>query len=442
MMDRPTTAPPSLPTSAGATIASGSSATTSTAVLLPLFGPESLRHAGSFCCLRPPTISSCRDCWRGRKRHSRDHPDAAFFCSEVAVVDRARQVVGYRPVVPPRFTSGYVSPTAMRREIQRTDNWFFGPSVVYRRRLLAEIGYFDESLGTLCDGLAQRLLAFHHGFYFAAEILAVWMVDPQSLSAQTSMSVTESRRVIDAGTRWIAAHFPADVRDNYRTVFGRRLRFNMARQRLLGEKRAKRRGRRLRPAGLGTTRANSHPFPPPGPASRQCVGSRSDHLAHAADEHPRARDLVVVEAGVAAWPTGRGRAPSRRRRRSWLGIAERNRCRAYPRSTFRKAAPRHRVMPLPSLTSSPAFKRLEIWGRLGWRENKRRYRRTVFGPFWTTVSLAMFVIALGLVWSNLWHNRPEGLSAVLDVRDAVLGRYLSTICAEGCGGIVGREAAH
>ena len=165
----------------------------------------------------------------------RDHPDAAFFCSEVAVVDRARQVVGYRPVVPPRFTSGYVSPTAMRREIQRTDNWFFGPSVVYRRRLLAEIGYFDESLGTLCDGLAQRLLAFHHGFYFAAEILAVWMVDPQSLSAQTSMSVTESRRVIDAGTRWIGAHFPADVRDNYRTVFGRRLRFNMARQRLLGE---------------------------------------------------------------------------------------------------------------------------------------------------------------------------------------------------------------
>jgi glycosyltransferase involved in cell wall biosynthesis len=165
----------------------------------------------------------------------RDHPNAAFFCSEVAVVNRARQVVGYRPVVPPRFASGYVSPAAMRREIQRTDNWFFGPSVVYQRRLLAEIGYFDETLGTLCDGLAQRLLAFHHGFYFAAEILAAWMVDPQSLSAQTSMSVTESRRVIDAGTRWIAAHFPADVRDNYRAVFDRRLRFNIARQRLLSE---------------------------------------------------------------------------------------------------------------------------------------------------------------------------------------------------------------
>ena len=32
----------------------------------------------------------------------------------------------------------------MRREIQHPDNWFFGPRVVYRRRQLAEIGYFDR----------------------------------------------------------------------------------------------------------------------------------------------------------------------------------------------------------------------------------------------------------------------------------------------------------
>ena len=235
MMDRPTTAPPSSPTSAEhhdcirlirhdvnrgafAAVRAGIAAARG----------ELLLFAAADDFVLPGLLARAETALR-------DHPDAAFFCSEVAVVDRRRHVVGYRPVVPPRFTSGYVSPAAMRREIQRTDNWFFGPSVVYRRRLLAEIGYFDESLGTLCDGLAQRLLAFHHGFYFAAEILAVWMVDPQSLSAQTSMSVTESRRVIDAGTRWIAAHFPADVRDSYRAVFGRRLRFNMARQRLLSE---------------------------------------------------------------------------------------------------------------------------------------------------------------------------------------------------------------
>jgi glycosyltransferase involved in cell wall biosynthesis len=163
----------------------------------------------------------------------RAHPEAAFFCSEVALVDRAGRVVGYRPVVPPRTGSGFVSPAEMRREIRRTDNWFVGPSVIYRRRLLAEIGYFDEALGTLCDGLAARLLGFRHGFYFAAEVLAVWMVDPASLSAQTSLSVGEGRRVLDVAARWIEARFPADVRESYRETFDRRFRFAMARQRLI-----------------------------------------------------------------------------------------------------------------------------------------------------------------------------------------------------------------
>ena len=123
----------------------------------------------------------------------------------------------------------------MRREIQRKNNWFFGPSVVYRRRLLAEIGYFDSRSARFATAWRSGFLRFATDSDLAAEIFAAWMVDPKSLSAQTSMSVTESRRVIDAETLWIAAHFPADVRDNYRAVCARRLRFNMARQRLLGQ---------------------------------------------------------------------------------------------------------------------------------------------------------------------------------------------------------------
>lgn len=163
----------------------------------------------------------------------RDHPGAAFFCSEVAIVDRAGRLVGYRPVVPPRAASGYVSPVEMRREIRRSDNWFVGPSVVYRHTHLAEIGYFDESLGTLCDGLATRLLGFRHGFCFDTGVLATWMVDPASLSAQTSLSVAESSRVRDVGMRWIADRFPLDVRDSYGEIFDRRLRFNVARHHLV-----------------------------------------------------------------------------------------------------------------------------------------------------------------------------------------------------------------
>ena len=50
------------------------------------------------------------------------------------------------------------------------------------------------------------------------------------------------------------------------------------------------------------------------------------------------------------------------------------------------------------------FQAVDIWARLGWRDTKRRYRRTVFGPFWTTVSLAIFVVTLGLIWANLWGH--------------------------------------
>jgi ABC-type polysaccharide/polyol phosphate export permease len=80
-----------------------------------------------------------------------------------------------------------------------------------------------------------------------------------------------------------------------------------------------------------------------------------------------------------------------------------------------------------------------IWGRLGWRENKRRYRRTVFGPLWTTVSLAIFVVALGLVWSNLWHSDPKVYLPFL-TSGMLCWVLFSTICAEGCGGVISGEA--
>lgn len=46
--------------------------------------------------------------------------------------------------------------------------------------------------------------------------------------------------------------------------------------------------------------------------------------------------------------------------------------------------------------------RPDVWGRLGWLEVKRRYRRTAIGPFWSTLSLAISVTAIGSVGAGLW----------------------------------------
>lgn len=51
-----------------------------------------------------------------------------------------------------------------------------------------------------------------------------------------------------------------------------------------------------------------------------------------------------------------------------------------------------------------AFRNFEFWGSLGWMETRRRYRRTVLGPFWATASMAIFVGTIGILYAYLWHQ--------------------------------------
>ena len=157
------------------------------------------------------------------------YPDAAFFCAGVALVDTGDQVIGVRPVTVPRYGRGYLSPKDVRRVIRGTDFWVLGTSTVYRRRLLAGIGYFDARLGSLGDVLANRLLAFRHGFYFDPAVLAAYNKDPMSFSARNALSVKDSRRLLDAAAAWIAGNLPEDVRDEHARLFDRRMRFGLAR---------------------------------------------------------------------------------------------------------------------------------------------------------------------------------------------------------------------
>jgi ABC-type polysaccharide/polyol phosphate export permease len=72
-----------------------------------------------------------------------------------------------------------------------------------------------------------------------------------------------------------------------------------------------------------------------------------------------------------------------------------------------------------------------MWGRLGWQETKRRYRRTVIGPFWTTVSLGIFILTLGVLWAQLWKQVPATYLPFLT--SGMLSWVLvSTLITEGC----------
>ncbi len=79
-----------------------------------------------------------------------------------------------------------------------------------------------------------------------------------------------------------------------------------------------------------------------------------------------------------------------------------------------------------------------MWGRLGWQEIKRRYRRTVIGPFWTTLSLGVFMFALGIVWANLWHQDPKVYLPFL-CTGLLAWNLVAAIMSEGCVTFVAAE---
>jgi ABC-type polysaccharide/polyol phosphate export permease len=72
-----------------------------------------------------------------------------------------------------------------------------------------------------------------------------------------------------------------------------------------------------------------------------------------------------------------------------------------------------------------------VVGRLGWLDIKRRYRRTVIGPFWSTVSLALFVGALGSIGVGLWKQSASEYIPFL-AAGLVVWVMLSTIVTEAC----------
>jgi ABC-2 type transport system permease protein len=72
----------------------------------------------------------------------------------------------------------------------------------------------------------------------------------------------------------------------------------------------------------------------------------------------------------------------------------------------------------PASTKSRSFRRAfadvreawdhrELWGHLGWQDIKQRYRRSVIGPLWITISMATTALALGLLYSVLLDTEIE-----------------------------------
>jgi len=50
-----------------------------------------------------------------------------------------------------------------------------------------------------------------------------------------------------------------------------------------------------------------------------------------------------------------------------------------------------------------AFKAWRLWTMLAWNDILLRYRRSILGPFWITLSMAAFIAVLGVIYSRIFN---------------------------------------
>jgi len=71
-----------------------------------------------------------------------------------------------------------------------------------------------------------------------------------------------------------------------------------------------------------------------------------------------------------------------------------------------------------------------MWSRFGWLEIRRRYRRTLFGPFWTSFNVAVMVFSMGFLWAALFHQATSRYMPYLTA-GIIVWQFLATCINEG-----------
>ena len=75
--------------------------------------------------------------------------------------------------------------------------------------------------------------------------------------------------------------------------------------------------------------------------------------------------------------------------------------------------------------------RIHLWGLLGWQDIRQRYRRSLIGPFWLTISMGTMIAALGLLYAGLFGLELASYLPFLALGFIVWG-LITGFVTEGC----------
>ena len=96
-----------------------------------------------------------------------------------------------------------------------------------------------------------------------------------------------------------------------------------------------------------------------------------------------------------------------------MTIVSNNVRRPPPQSVIQGGLGNASAMALNDTVSGASLWRL--WGRLGWNDILQRYRRSLLGPLWLTASMAVMVVALGILYAELFKIPVDTLLPYLSV---------------------------
>ena len=78
-------------------------------------------------------------------------------------------------------------------------------------------------------------------------------------------------------------------------------------------------------------------------------------------------------------------------------------------------------------------------GTLGWQDVKQRYRRSKLGPFWLTISMAVLIGTIGLVFGSIFKAPMSEFLPFLAL-GIILWTFVASVINEGCTEFVNAES--
>lgn len=80
-----------------------------------------------------------------------------------------------------------------------------------------------------------------------------------------------------------------------------------------------------------------------------------------------------------------------------------------------------------------------LWGLMAWHDIRQRYRRSMLGPFWLTISMGVMVAGIGFLYSELFRMRVADYVPFLTA-GLIIWTLISTIVNDSCVAFIQAEA--